>query len=287
MSDGTVQPEIADAKMHEVIWEWETAAPSKDEAMVSLRTVPLAHGIQVSNYAAHVLPMPKKQKKVDSSGRQIDVMVWKLYMQVAGRLSMLNAAAELHKWRVDFEPEPLIMGEKFVVYREFIAIYTSNPVTEESDGWSLLGRRPGMAAMRKGGYVPPIEKMETAARGRALGAWGFGILPGSGIASLDEMELAAIPGYEPGEGDAQGMPTREQMEERTLIAMERIRQAKGEDDDVRINWIRGRALGSFGVELPVSDEGVLDFGPLKDAQMYLLMQFCEQAIEKALRTLGG
>ena len=158
-------------------------------------------GIDYSHYADYVqaLPQNKKITRRLANGAKDEIYFenWTLYISVAGRLAMLQEMQETHGWVVRFTPEPVTptgvpgfislgdTGENGrIIYREYLEILDDD---EE------IGRRPGTAWVPyEGGSqaagTNPYEKVETSARGRAIAAWGIGILPGSGIASVEEMQ---------------------------------------------------------------------------------------------------
>lgn len=111
--------------------------------------------------------------------------------------------------------------------------------------FALLGKKPGMAWVPESGGTQakgtnPYEKVETAARGRALAAWGFGVLPGSGVASYEEM--MGVPANREGmageTATRQATGKREKPEElitQILGYAEEARQIRGEAE----NWALG------------------------------------------------
>ena len=182
-------------------WAFIDRLPTAEEVEKLLSELPDVWGVSPVRYIDFVLPMTNSQKvkvrrtRADGKGDVVEEArhdVTTLYFTVAGRQAMCREAQEVNGWGVDYEPEPLtptgtpgfIALEPRVIYREYVAITAR-------DG-TLLGRKPGVAwSPAQGGTMAegssPYEVAETSARGRALGAWGFGILPGSGIASAEEM----------------------------------------------------------------------------------------------------
>lgn len=205
-------------------WEFIDRVPTRDEVLKLLETLPSVWGIKPVDYAEYVQALPSTKKMSVRQGKaKVDrwFNVYTLYFGVAGRQKMLNDAQEKHGWQVTFRPEPVtpsgvpgfVEMDERLVYREYVEI--SAPIgpkrvlgSSEAGGewhvaeWTSLGSRPGTAWVpRSGGKQAagsnPYEKVETSARGRAIAAWGFGVLPGSGIASLEEMlgvprNLAAV-----------------------------------------------------------------------------------------------
>jgi hypothetical protein len=210
----TAEPEVEPAGPSEVVvsdWVFVDQPPTVDQAVELLGTLKPVWGVSYLDFADFVQPLPQSKKtgrKVPSPSNtrvMVDekVTTFTLYMSVAGRVQMINRAAELNGWRVDFVPEPttptgipgvLVLGDS-IVYRESCVIsQVQQGPTGERLGPIPLGSKVGMAwvpgvEQRKNAAAStPFEKVETAARGRAIGAWGIGVLPGSGIASLDEMQ---------------------------------------------------------------------------------------------------
>ena len=102
------------------------------------------------------------------------------YMAVDGKIAMANLDHRLQGKRLDFEnPVVLVDNEDQLTLMVFV-------VSE------IYGRRHGIATSQKrtGSSVErsnPWEVAETSAIGRALGAMGYGTLPGAGLASADDM----------------------------------------------------------------------------------------------------
>ena len=172
-------------------WAFIGTAPTYQEAFALLESIPPIYGVKTSDFTDHILPLAQNTK-VEVNGNTEWKKVWRLYMTVAGRVAMVQKACEINGWQVDFSPEQsvpegnpagFIFTEPHLVYREFCNIYTHDDETGEV---VFLGSKPGMSQAKGGNNA--YEKVETAARGRSIAAWGFGVLPGSGIASLEEME---------------------------------------------------------------------------------------------------
>jgi hypothetical protein len=283
-------------------WEFLGEPPSMESVVKLLETLPPVFGVRTVEFVDFVQPLPqsKKVSRRDDAGRKVAEYVdsWTLYVSVAGRIKMLNAAQAELDWTVDFEPEPstptgvpgYLQADDRIVYREYVAI---------SDGVHRLGRRPGTAWVpAQGGSNAagsnPYEKVETSARGRALGAWGFGVLPGSGVASLEEVQgiagnRAALDG-EPAPRATRGRPSREQMIESVLTTAESLRQLRGQPEQWVIDRLRQFVEGRLGVKEAVGEDGLVDWAKLKDGQIQLLANSLADAVGEAqaqATELGG
>lgn len=249
------------------------------------------------------LPSTKKVKRLDEKGRKVDeyVDVITLYVSVAGRVQQCRMAAEANGWRVDYEPEPVtptgcpgfLQMDDRLVYREYVTIWQlRDPDGQMLDSPVLLGRKSGQAWVpatggRQAAGSNPYEKVETSARGRALGAWGFGVLPGSGIASLEEMQQAQSRGREPvagGEEESARKSPEERMEDLKVL-IEKVRQARNKSVEQMFTEIAQYASKSFGVDVVLSrtDDGAvdeIDLNQLKPGQVMLLGSALQQTLRQ-------
>ena len=314
------QKEEAAAKLgHISNWEFLLEPPTSEKVLTLLATLPPVHGIKHVDFADFVQALPQKKSisvphptnprlKVEEK-----IENWVLYMSVAGRQAMLNAAAEKNRWRVEIEPEPnspvgapgFLSMETRIVYREYIKIWQylkpidlDQETTADRDtaivGEVYLGVRNGMAWVPFSGGTNaaasnPYEKVETSARGRALGAWGFGVFPGSGIASLEEMQgvaenkqaMDADRGGQRGQGPAENTrrPGREDLLEKTLTAVESLRQATNDSEEgitAKVGTYVSKTLGSMAAYDPERNE--LHWDGLKDGQLMMLEKFLSQKV---------
>ncbi len=102
------------------------------------------------------------------------------YMAVDGKLAMANEDHRKQGKRIDFaEPRILLDNPEQLTLQ----------VTVTSE---IYGTRHGIATSRKKGGTTaerefPWEVAETSAIGRALTAMGYGLLPGAGLASAEDM----------------------------------------------------------------------------------------------------
>jgi hypothetical protein len=121
------------------------------------------------------------------------------YMAVDGKLAMANADHRKQAKRLDFhEPKVLLDNPEQLTLQ----------VTVTSE---IYGTRHGIATSRKKGGAHaerefPWEVAETSAIGRALAAMGYGLLPGAGLASAEDMlRVQAANGQANGNGNGSGL----------------------------------------------------------------------------------
>jgi hypothetical protein len=291
------------------LWKWYSDPPSRDLVLERLDSLPDQFGgVRVVDYADFVQPLPNPEKvmvprRSPSGDRVVEVEekvpTWTLYVSVAGRVKMLEAAQAKNGWRVDVGPaggadetEGFIELGGRLVYREQVSIFA--PAAGPDGGWTALGCRTGQV------WVPddkasgarrtnPFEKAQTGAVGRALGLWGFGILPGSGVASLEEMQHlrqamasdtigdAAQPGpAQPGPaqpGPARPAPKgRKEATEELLTVLEELRQIKGSSEEEFRAGLARYVADSLGNRDAVHKAtGEISYGKLSEGQITLML----------------
>lgn len=288
------QEDVAAAQEQVTNWEFIDRIPSPEQVLALLAQLPTWWGVEPKDFADYVQALPSdKRIKVPERGagggvRKVErwFSVVTLYFSVAGRMQMCRTAQELNGWRVDFVPEPVTpsgtpgfidLGVESgrIVYREYVEIWRPLAVDEtfEADNalpvrwidgqkFELLGRRPGMAWVPyTGGQQAkgsnPFEKVETAARGRALAAWGWGVLPGSGVASYEEMlgvpanrqGIAGETGDAPAGNGGKQRETPKELIGQLLAMAEEIRQLRGEPDGWNLSMLRQYAKDVQNVDI--------------------------------------
>jgi len=118
----------------------------------------------------------ESRRKVNGEWQNVE----NAYLAVDGKLAMANADHRKQSKRLDFaEPKVLIDN----------ADHLTLQVTVTSE---IYGTRHGIATSRKKDGTPAErsfnwEVAETSAIGRALAAMGYGLLPGAGLASAEDM----------------------------------------------------------------------------------------------------
>lgn len=291
-------------------WEFQGTAPTREKVLELLAGHRDVWGIDYSQYADYVqaLPQNKKITRRLANGARDEIYFenWTLYISVAGRLAMLQEMQEKHGWVVRFTPEPVTptgvpgfislgdTGENGrIIYREYLEV-----LNKDDDE---IGRRPGTAWVPyEGGQqaagTNPYEKVETSARGRAIAAWGIGILPGSGIASVEEMQgmwqqkeaagynaagMAVRPDYRG--RDAKPRKTREELIHEANEAIVAAAAHLGVDRNGMMERVVTFGKKSLGLAAPTMEisPGVhgVNWDAYKDGQIVLLTQTLDAALK--------
>lgn len=285
----TEVPETDEIAVEVNNWEFIDRIPTRAEVMALLMTLPNVWGTVPAEYAEFVQGLPSKKKvKVDKemeNGKVAKVDeyhdVYTLYVGVAGRIKMLNDAAEKNTWHVSLKPDDSLTPAGFVelaeriVYREFCEIAT----IDDEGVLTPLGKKSGTAWVpSKGGQNAagsnPFEKVETSARGRAIAAWGFGVLPGSGVASLEEMlgapELRRAMQAE----RVLVEKSRPELIDEVYTTAEELRQIRGIDASEMLGRVAKYVRDTFGKEIATlgeDDETIvgIEWEGVKDGQVQL------------------
>lgn len=239
-------------------WRFIDRSPTVDDVRKLLASLPDVYDVKAVDFLDYVLPLPhSEQVSVTRNGQRFkephEVVV--LYMTVPGRIKMMQLAAEINGWRVDFEPEIGVPIPGFIELADNGGIYREYVVVRDSVDGRILGQKPGMSAFARG--PSGIEKAETAARGRAIAAWGFGVLPGSGVASYEEMQS-----FSNGNGQTQRpkpekgpKPTRGDLMQSVLTAVETLRQRRKADPAEQWQKIGDYIHKTWGLELWIEELG--------------------------------
>ncbi len=276
-----------------VNFEFIDRVPTQEEVHDLLAGLEPVWGVPFTEVEQWVQGLPSKKKitkRVNNRAVESWHEVTTLYVSVAGRVHMARLAAEKRSWRIDFEPEPVtptgapgfLQMDERIVYREYCTIWEIDDEGREI----LLGRKPGMAWVPSSGGKQaagsnPYEKVETAARGRALAAWGFGVLPGSGIASLEEM--LGVQKAPAAEEKVEASKSPEERLEEVRLLIEKVRQARDKTPEQMFDEIGAYAMKTFDVDIALrnDDEQVtgLDLTVLKPGQVMLLGSALQQTLK--------
>jgi len=277
-------------------WEFIDTPPTIEDVTRLLSSLPDVWGIKQVDFIEYVQPLSQKKDLSLRQGVKEYHQVWNLYFTVAGRIAMITQAAILNDWIVSFEPEEFGEKQGFVeygdrlVYREHCHIQKIMGTLTEPQVIEL-GRKPGMAWVPNQGGAGAVssnrfEKVETSARGRSIAAWGFGVIPGSGVASFDEMQMVSegrrAEGRR-GQQPQQRQPAvpRSDLDSRLRVAMGTLGQLHNLDEaTINANTL-AYAQRTFAKELPLLEGGAVDFSALKDGEMALFVRSMEGEVERA------
>ncbi len=131
--------------------------------------------VKHEEFADYVVVL-QQRKKIDDEWTTVEAP----YMAVDGKLAMANEDHRRQGKRLDFGAPQILVDNP----DQLTLLVT---VTSE-----LYGVRHGIATSRRAGGTAaerefPWEVAETSAIGRALSAMGYGLFPGSGLASAEDM----------------------------------------------------------------------------------------------------
>lgn len=148
---------------------------TREEVLVLCRKARDLGSVKHEDFVDYVVVL-ESQRKVGEEWQTTE----HAYMAVDGKLAMANEDHRKQGKRLDFaEPRVLLDNPEQLTLQ----------VTVTSE---IYGTRHGIATSRKKGGTPaergfPWEVAETSAIGRALAAMGYGLLPGAGLASAEDM----------------------------------------------------------------------------------------------------
>jgi len=265
-------------------WEFPEEPPSTSTVIDKLKGIK-RWGLDFSEYVEYVQPLGQSKNVSTDKKRKDYKTVFTLYVTVAGRLAMANDIADRGNWRIDFVPEPttptgipgyLVWDDKHLVYREYAEIWKQ----VEDGSYVCIGRKPGTASVPATGGSGAVEssrfeKVETSARGRALGAWGIGVLPGSGVASYEEMKEAQRFQYQQPQ-QQNGQPRNKMVLSREEL-LEKMRLIVADYQDVTgMSWedVWGKVgdymAKSFSKTLTFTPDGAPSYDVLKDGELEMM-----------------
>ncbi len=148
---------------------------TRDEILALCNKAPDVGSVKHADFVDYIVVV-ESRRKVNGEWQSIE----NAYLAVDGKLAMANTDHRKQSKRLDFaEPKVLIDNAEQLTLQ----------VTVTSE---IYGTRHGIATSRKKDGTPAErsfnwEVAETSAIGRALAAMGYGLLPGAGLASAEDM----------------------------------------------------------------------------------------------------
>lgn len=190
---------------------------TREEILALCRKAREVGSVKHEDYIDFIVAL-ESRRKVDDEWQTTE----HAYMAVDGKLAMANEDHRKQSKRLDFaEPKVLLDNPEQLTLQ----------VTVTSE---IYGTRHGIATSRKKGGTTterdfPWEVVETSAIGRALAAMGYGLIPGAGLASTEDM-LRASGSATTERGGSRRTPLMTAKQRNKLIEMYRERHG-GSDTD--------------------------------------------------------
>jgi len=133
-------------------------------------------------FAAFVIPMVSR-KRTDNGWQNVETP----YMPVDGKIAMACEDHRRQNARLDFA-QPVLIQDTDEKVTMLVTITSS--VYGARHGIATSSKNPNDGERASAENQNPYEVAETSAVGRALSFFGYGIFPGSDIASADDMRRA-------------------------------------------------------------------------------------------------
>jgi hypothetical protein len=163
---------------------------NRDELLELCRKAPQIGQVKHEEFVDYIVVLEQTRRSANGAWEKTEAA----YMSVDGRITMANEDHRRQGKQLNFEDPVVLVDDE----EQLTLLVACNS--------EVYGRRHGIATSRKlAGTATernfPWEVAETSAIGRALGTMGYGGLPGSGLASADDVQRAreaeATPRAEP------------------------------------------------------------------------------------------
>lgn len=152
---------------------------TREQMLQVVRATPNVGQVSHEEFVDYVVALSQRKKNED--GWQTTEHA---YMTVDGKLAMANQDHIRQNKRLDFEtPQILVDNEDQLT----LMVTVNSELYGKRHGIATSRRMAGTAAEREF----PWEVAETSAIGRALSMMGYGVFPGSGLASAEDMMRAS------------------------------------------------------------------------------------------------
>ncbi len=180
---------------------------TREEILNYCRRAPAVGAVKHEEFADYVVALTQRKKIDAPDGTSEWTTVETPYMAVDGKLAMANEDHRRQGKRLDFGAPQILVDNA-----EQLTLLVT--VTSE-----IYGTRHGIATSRRSGGTAaerefPWEVAETSAIGRALTAMGYGLFPGAGLASAEDMLRSSVVverkgGHDNGQHTRNNQPARE------------------------------------------------------------------------------
>ena len=269
--------------------EWMYNPPDVEDTLAFLAAQGMTYTVKVLDYASYVVPL-SRNKNIGTKDNPNWILLWNIYMTVAGRIKMFNDDLENRRLIGVIEPdqtcEPagwLYKDGERLVYRVIVKVMDPR---ELNAGIPLeIGRRAGTVWVPWSGGTGAVksnrfEKAETSATGRALAAWGYGVLPGSGIASLEEMTDRQV---EPEVKKPRVKRNRKQLEDELEDCINKLADLRNEEP-MEIaggiaKWVKEQYRRN--IVTMAEDKNTTWWAQLKEGELLLIVKDLNSKIAKA------